>query len=87
MEHVSHSAATGSYLSQRLPWILLLLVLAALAVRAWLPKIGPLGDPDAQPRPITPRGDLAADEPTTLMLQQWTANQALLPRAGAQQTR
>jgi S1-C subfamily serine protease len=68
MEHVAHSAATGSYLSQRLPWILLLLVLAALAVRAWLPKIAPLGDPDAQPRPITPRGDLAADEKSTIEL-------------------
>lgn len=68
MEYQIRPPTTGSYLSQRLPWILLLLVLVALVVRSWLPTPQPLGDPNAQPRPVTPRGDLAADERSTIEL-------------------
>lgn len=68
MEYHPTPASTGSYLNQRLPWILLLLVLVALVVRIWLPSLRPLGDSNAQPRPITPRGELAADEKSTIEL-------------------
>jgi S1-C subfamily serine protease len=48
-------------------FVLLLVVLGLLAVRFW-PEIRPGGgaDPNAQPRPIDPRGDLAADEKTNI---------------------
>ena len=53
----------------RWPLWLLVALLLALLIRSWLPQPGaPRFDKNAQPRPITPRGDLAADEQATIEL-------------------
>ncbi|MCS7044754.1 MAG: trypsin-like peptidase domain-containing protein [Gemmataceae bacterium] len=55
-------------------WILALLVVAVgLLVgdriwRLWSTRPVPVEDPTAQPRPVTPRGDLAEDEKTTIAI-------------------
>ena len=58
--------ASSSYLSQRLPWLLLLLALVALVYRTWSDRTA--SDATAEPRTVTPRGDLAADERSTIEL-------------------
>ncbi len=43
-------------------------LLLALAWKVFFGGFGPLFDPRAEPRPVTPRGDLAADEQATIEL-------------------
>ncbi len=61
-------APARPFLSQALPYILMLLVgyLAAVWYGQW--KANQLHDPDAEPRPVTQRGDLAEDEKSTIEL-------------------
>ncbi|MBI5739755.1 MAG: serine protease [Nitrospirae bacterium] len=49
-----------------LPWLLLMFLLAGMWWYISRPK--PSHEPDAQPRPVTARGDLAADEKNTIEL-------------------
>jgi S1-C subfamily serine protease len=54
-----------------LPWLLLLLLLAGIWWYLSRPK--PSYEPDAKPRPVTARGDLAADEKNTIELFETTS--------------
>src|SRR5262249_56011636 len=53
-------------------WPILLLLLVAVGLVWWFRPLawftGPLHDPNAAPQAITPRGDLAADEQSTIEL-------------------
>jgi S1-C subfamily serine protease len=56
---------------QRLAWGLLLALVVAVGILLWsvvLPRFAPLHDRGAQPRAITPRGDLADFEKTTIAI-------------------
>jgi S1-C subfamily serine protease len=61
-----HRGSNGGHI---LTWILLILVVALLADRLWSLRNSfqeESGDPTAKPRTVTPRGDLAEDEKTTI---------------------
>src|SRR5947209_1053306 len=55
-----------------LPFVVFLLVLATLYWRFW-PQPGAALDPGAVPRAVTARGDLAADEKSTIELFEQTS--------------
>jgi S1-C subfamily serine protease len=50
-----------------LPLLVVLGVLGFLAWRFFVPRFGPLHDPDAVPQPVVARGDLAEDERSTIV--------------------
>jgi S1-C subfamily serine protease len=67
----SHGPSDSARTSPVLNWLLiaLLLLLGVVAYRTLIqPPQAPLHDPDAQPRPVAARGDLAQDEQTTIEL-------------------
>ncbi len=68
MNYEAHPPAPRPLLSRMLPYILMLLVgyLAAVWYGQW--NSSPLHDPNAKPRLITPRGQLAEDEKSTIDL-------------------
>lgn len=69
-QHPSHQSQRPqpSVLMQLLPFLVLLLAVL-LVVQMWTGRSrGPMLDPQAQPRPITPAGDLAEDEKATISL-------------------
>ena len=68
MENYPPYQATRPTRTSRL-WPLVLMGLVGFAIARWIPwNQRPVHDPNAAPRPITPRGDLAADEKATIEL-------------------
>jgi len=69
MDYAASSSAPTSYPQpSRWPLWLLVTLLVALLVRSWLPRQAPRHDQNAEPRAVTPRGDLADDEAATIEL-------------------
>lgn len=65
-----HPIIRGEVVNSPSRFPLLIFVIAALFLIFEYPRLigRPLYDPQAQPQPIAPRGDLAADEQTTIQL-------------------
>lgn len=63
-----HSRRRSTSLSHNVLIAVLLALIAVLLVRQFRPALTPKFDPHAEPRTVTPRGDLAADELSTIDL-------------------
>jgi len=66
-EAYPESRQSPSALSRWLPYLVIALSLL-LVLQAWVPRMVEWGSGSAAPRPVTPRGDLAEDEKSTIKL-------------------